>query len=340
MILGGATLFGRRRPSRSVNFLTEDSLRRFSASPSEHITFIKDVAATCHPENLPYLLNMLQKRGDAIVLPGDKQGLMPLTIPLSKNSSGVTMGLLRWPTAPVGMEMPVVEIHKHGVWPLAKNVDQYIHRILVEEDANSPEDSNRELFHASADAGKKFYKQGKFAESEMPNVDTYLLRKVGLFPDVVERKIKQYLEKGNEVSALVTIEYYAKKEHFPGFGRPFAFNADILLRIGRDLEAKDAARGALKAPWWTLGYKYQEVAEMAQWKDEQIYYIKKKLSEEGKQEDLNKGKELAQIALDEAAFLLDLASIEGNWDDYMSRVAECYKEGGLHDIARFISFSG
>jgi len=34
---------------------------------------------------------------------------------------------------------------------------------------------------------------------------------------------------------------------------------------------------------------------MAQWKDEQIYYIKKKLSEEGKQEDLSRGKELAQV---------------------------------------------
>jgi len=50
--------------------------------------------------------------------------------------------------------------------------------MLVEEDANSPKDSTRKLFHASADAGKKLYKQGKFAESEMPNVDTYLLRKV------------------------------------------------------------------------------------------------------------------------------------------------------------------
>ena len=47
-----------------------------------------------------------------------------------------------------------------------------------------------------------------------------------------------------------------------------------------------------------------------------------------------------QIALDEAAFLLDLASIEGNWDDYMGRVAECYTEGGLQDVARLISFSG
>jgi len=50
--------------------------------------------------------------------------------------------------------------------------------MLVEEDASSPKDSSRELFHASADAGKKLYKQGKFAESEMPTVDTYLLRKV------------------------------------------------------------------------------------------------------------------------------------------------------------------
>jgi len=28
-------------------------------------------------------------------------------------------------------------------------------------------------------------------------------------------------------------------------------------RIGRKLEAKDAARGALKSPWWTLGCRYQ-----------------------------------------------------------------------------------
>lgn len=86
---------------------------------------------------------------------------------------------------------------------------------------------------------------------------------------------------------MVTGEFYTKKEHFPGFGRPFVFNAEILLkfveifpqyfqsnsvnvfecslavfcllscRVGRKNEAKNAARGALKSPWWTLGCKYK-----------------------------------------------------------------------------------
>lgn len=39
----------------------------------------------------------------------------------------------------------------------------------------------------------------------------------------------------------------------------------------------------------------QEVANIAQWDDEQIEYIKEKVSEEGKQDDLKKGKEPAQV---------------------------------------------
>lgn len=45
-----------------------------------------------------------------------------------------------------------------------------------------------------------------------------------------------------------------------------------------------------------------------------------------------------QIALDEASFLLDLASVEGTWDDLVGRIAECYEEAGLHDIARFVLY--
>ncbi|XP_019182424.1 PREDICTED: uncharacterized protein LOC109177511 [Ipomoea nil] len=108
--------------------------------------------------------------------------------------------------------------------------------------------------------------------------------------------------------------------------------------VGRNVEAKDAARGALKSPWWTLGCEYQKVANMAQWEDEQIEFVKEKVTQEGRQEDLKKGKDPAQIALDEAAFLLDLASIDGKWDDYLERIAECYKEAGLHDIASFVVY--
>uniref|UniRef100_A0A6M2F3T1 Uncharacterized protein n=1 Tax=Populus davidiana TaxID=266767 RepID=A0A6M2F3T1_9ROSI len=181
-----------------------------------------------------------------------------------------------------------------------------------------------------------------------------------------------HLQKGDHVSALVTGEFYTRKKHFPGFARPFAFNAEVMLKIGRKLEAKDAARGALKSPWWTLGCRYQawaaqiislyhllycvvfslpflnlycrgwspiqDIAQIAQWEDEQIEYIKERMTEEGRQEDLNKGKEPSQIALDEAAFLLDLASVEGTWDEAAEQIAECYKQAGLHDVARFIQY--
>ncbi|KAH9695450.1 protein IN CHLOROPLAST ATPASE BIOGENESIS [Citrus sinensis] len=321
------------------------------SSSSGHVSFIRDIAVANPPEHLDELLKVLRTRGDTIVSPGSRQGIIPLAIPLSENSSGAVTALLRWPTAPSGMEMPVVEVRKHGVWLLGKNVDQYIHRLLVEEDAHHLEENNSELYDASSEAGKKLYQRGDFAESNITNLDSYLLSKVGLFPDVLEHKVTRHFEQGDHVSALVTGEFYAKKDLFPGFGRPFVFNAEIMLKVGRISEAKDSARVALKSPWWTLGFsaavlpcvvtfalRDQAVASIAQWEDEQIEYIKEKITEEGKQEDLKKGKAPAQIALDEAAFLLDLGSIEGTWADSLERIAECYKEGGLDEIARFILY--
>lgn len=308
-----------------------------TATSLDHISFIIDVAATRPPEHLHCLLNMLQARGDTVVSPGARDGLIPLVIPLSESPSGALTSLLRWPTAPPGMEMPVVEVHKHGVWLLAKNVDQHIHRMLVEEDASDSQDISGKLWGASSEAGRKLYKKGDLVESHITDLDSYLLKKVGLFPDVIERKVARHLEKGDHVSALVTGEFYTRN-HFPGFGRPFVFNAEVLLKVGRKLEAKDAARGSLKSPWWTLGRRYQEVAEIARWEDEQIEYIKERVTEEGKQEDLKKGKAAEQVALDEAAFLLDLASIDGTWAEVVDRVAKCYAEAGLCDIARFILY--
>ncbi|PSR87966.1 hypothetical protein CEY00_Acc30996 [Actinidia chinensis var. chinensis] len=341
MNLGGGAVAGGPRAAALPSLLlrrTRATFRCYSSSSADHVSFIKDVAMTQPPEHLPHLLKMLQVRGEPLISPGAKQGLIPLAIPLTKSNSGSITALLRWPTAPPGMDMPLVEVRKHGVWLLAKNVDQYIHRILVEEDAKNSQESDNELFRAAADAGEKIYKKGDFAASKISNFDTYLLKKVGLFPDVLERRVAHHFKKGDPVSAMITGEFYTKKEHFPGFGRPYVFNAEILLKVGRKPEAKDAARGALKSPWWTLGCKYQEVANIAEWDDEQIEYIKERVTEEGRQADLKKGKEPAQIALDEAAFLLDLASVDGTWDDFVERIAECYKDAGLHDIAKFVLY--
>jgi predicted flap endonuclease-1-like 5' DNA nuclease len=43
------------------------------------------------------------------------------------------------------------------------------------------------------------------------------------------------------------------------------------------------------------GWGCYTVAEIAEWEDEQIEYIKEKVTEEGKQEDLKKGKAPAQV---------------------------------------------
>ncbi|KAG4993409.1 hypothetical protein JHK86_030236 [Glycine max] len=344
MKVGGVVLYGGVPRGSVVPLLLSRrrvSLRASSSSYSsisDHVSFVKDVAATQPPQHLSQLLSILKTRGESIISPGARQGLIPLAIPLSKSSSGNVTALLRWPTAPPEMEMPVVEVRNYGVWLLAKSVDQFIHRMLVEEDAKNGQERNEEVFYASGDAGEKLYRKGDFAESGISNLDVYLLKKVGLFPDIIERKVARHFEEGDLVSALVTGEFYTKKELFPGFARPFVFNSEVLLRVGRKVEAKDAARGALKSPWWTLGCKYQDVANIAQWEDEQIEYIKEKVTEEGRQEDLKKGKAPAQVVLDEAAFLLDLASIEGEWDEYLERIAKCYEEAGLQDVAKFILY--
>lgn len=71
-------------------------------SSSDHISFVKDIASTQPPEHLHHLLKVLETRGETIISPGAKQGLIPLAIPLSENLSGSITALLRWPTAPPG----------------------------------------------------------------------------------------------------------------------------------------------------------------------------------------------------------------------------------------------
>jgi len=57
-------------------------------------------------------------------------------------------------------------------------VDQYMHIILVEEDANNFNESNGELFHTASEVGEKLYRRGDFAESRIANFDGYLHKEV------------------------------------------------------------------------------------------------------------------------------------------------------------------
>ena len=57
-------------------------------------------------------------------------------------------------------------------------MDQYIHRLLAEEDIKGPQERNDELFHVSVGAEEKLYQKGDFAASGLSSVDTYLIKKV------------------------------------------------------------------------------------------------------------------------------------------------------------------
>ncbi len=70
----------------------------------------------------------------------------------------------------------------------------------------------------------------------------------------------------------------------------------VFLQIGRKAEAREAARIALKSPWWTLGCSYSVVAAIAGWGDEQIEFMRERVTEQGRQEDLLKGKTPAQVS--------------------------------------------
>lgn len=305
---------------------------------TDHETFIRESAALEPSPLLPTLLQVLQAQGQELAAPDDRRGMIPLAIPLTRNlESGDYTALLRWPTPPKGLEMPVIRVsNSSGVSLLAKTIEDYIHRALVEEDARLGQEDFRKVAEAAGEEGAGIYTKGSFLASKLPKLDVYLMKMVGKFPDVFENLALAHLSRGDTVSALVTGEYYSRPEHFAGFGRPFVFNSEILKKVGRPSEARDAARIAMKSPWWTLGAPFNEVAETAGHGDAQVEFVREKVSDVGREEDLKKGKAPAQVALDQAAFLLDLASTDGAWDSTRQHLASLYREGGYDDVANFV----
>ena len=67
----------------------------------------------------------------------------------------------------------------------------------------------------------------------------YLTRHAGMYPDVVEQLVANHLQKRDSMSALITSEWYQRPTHFPGWGRPYEFNAGLLKQLDRLEEARD-----------------------------------------------------------------------------------------------------
>lgn len=249
------------------------------------------------------LLRVLEERGEQ---PTDsRRGLCPLLQPLSRDEGGTT-ALLRWPTPPKGMPAPVVRQVGMGVRLLASSTEQFLHRIAVMREAAGREPGLDEV-----------YVPGTQRASSLP-VHAYLLMKVGGLPEPYEALALRHEEKGDLTAALVTLDRCASL--FPDWGRYQVMRAQLFQRLERPEEARDAARGALVQPLWTLGAPAAEVGSIA-----------------GLSISAERYRGLEGPILDRAAHLLDAAFLEGDWDAVRGPVAAIYREAGLTDVADFVA---
>jgi len=246
---------------------------------------------------------VLETRGEQPVT--DCSGLCPLLEPLSRDAGGTT-ALLHWPTAPAGMPLPVVRQVGMSVRLLAASTEQFLHRVAVLREA------------AGRDPGlDAIYVPGTQRASKLP-VQAYLLLKVGGLPEIYEALALRHEEKGDLKAAMVTLDRCAGL--FPEWGRFHVLRAQIYVHQGRDEEARDAARGALSQPIWTLGAPLADVAALAGVTLSPEHY-----------------RALEGPVLDRAAHLLDAAFLEGDWGAVRQPLAALYREAGLDKVADFVS---
>ena len=65
-----------------------------------------------------------------------------------------------------------------------------------------------------------------------------------MYADVVEQLVANHLQKDDNMSALITAEWYMRPKHFPGWGRPYEFAAGLYRRLGRMEESRDSVSTA------------------------------------------------------------------------------------------------
>eukprot|EP00871_Galdieria_phlegrea_P003883 jgi/Galph1/4496/GphlegSOOS_G3167.1 len=297
--------------------------------------FLKNLASINPPKVTKDLLKTLVKQNKTLVNPLDRSNLHPFLIPLALDEeSGKLVCFLRWPTPPVNMPIPIVETYtgSKSLMLLSNDAKSYIKRYIATKEANEGNITNLDL-----ELSEEIYEQGSFHKSGL-SLDQFIIKDIGPFPDVYENLANMHLSKGNVQSALITCEKAAVS--FPGWGRSRFFHALVLRRLGRIQEARDAARAALQLPLWTLKYDPVEVAHVAGFQEPEVSFqqIYRRLAEDKREKDIENGKPKEQVALDRAAYLLDLAIIENiSYNDIKEKLADLYLQAQLPDIAQLVS---
>eukprot|EP00962_Isochrysis_galbana_P027902 scaffold8780_cov130-Isochrysis_galbana.AAC.13 len=174
-------------------------------------------------------------------------------------------------------------------------------------------------------------------------VEGMVLMRVGPFMGEYERLAARHLDNGSEQSALIACE--RNQRCFEAWGRPFAFHARILRRLGRSEEARDVARHALSLPLWTLGDDIADVCDMAgSSKEALVEGLEVRATGGLTREQLQRENGMdtrtpREKALERASCLLDLATIDGcarTFGSVRPELAERYREAGMDAFATFV----
>eukprot|EP00798_Chlamydomonas_sp_ICE-L_P020266 gene20266-27020_t len=265
-----------------------------SGSMASHDMFIEEIAVCKSPKRLSSILKALEASGSKTVSPSSREGLHPLLIPLVEDAktSAVTC-LLRWPQPAeyTNMTMPVVSLKRGAVSVtlIARSVDEYLHRMLAEEDEAAGPGGPRPIAAAAGADGESLFKSGDIEaagfEGKMQvrlavnddeeeeedgegkgGVDGESLFKSGDIGAagfggkcrMLTSFARSHFFAVTVVSALVASEWYMRNGYFPGWARPYEFAGELLASMGRMEEARDMASviflGELVTKIQALGY--------------------------------------------------------------------------------------
>ncbi|CAM9282964.1 unnamed protein product [Ascophyllum nodosum] len=378
VVVGAATVEGVSLTSRSLRVVSSaasasaattarSTSRMRSSSPATIMTmadsgvdvgrydeFIKEEANFPNPpRRLPTLLRFLRHKGLTPADPTARSGLNPFLIPLAKDEEGTVTGLLRWPTSPETLEMPVVRGGEAGLELLANNAEHYIRRVVAEEDFAGGADAEEliRLGNEGLPEGDPLYEKGA-VEKLGRGIMKYHALRIGPFADVYEWLTASHLEREDYTSALASAE--RANEIFVGWGRPYGHYARVLDRMDRrGMEARDAAKVSLRCPCWTIApglEDLKEVVRIAGYEDmASVQAMYAGMAADEQADKINEGKAPMQVALDRAAHLMDSVAFgDKGWDSIRDELAEAshaatryydfrrYDQGGIPEIARFV----
>lgn len=262
-----------RLKGASRHMVMSTSTTNMHSKYNEYADFIKNTAAIDVPKRLNTLLSLLEYKGETILSPKDRKGMIPFLIPLSRKSDGSTLCYIRWPTQKQDMDLQLARTTSTGVRLVAMGSTSFCRRLVAEMDFYSSPNSEKAIEIVNKEG--TLYERGEFlpllrsgkfpaiTEDDLALIlDRYLLTKVGPFPDCYERIAENFMKKNDIVSALVTCE--RALSIFYGWGHPVRFFSKMLLRSpGRELEARDTARTSLGMPIWTIANTGEELEELA-----------------------------------------------------------------------------